>query len=187
MSRRDRTVVGALAVIAALAGFWFFGLAPKRKAISAANAEIATQQQRLDQAQATVNAAQSAKNGYAANTATVAGLGKAVPADDDIASLVYQLQSVAAGSKVTFKSIKLTGDVSSSSTPPPASSSAGAPASQVAAAQLPPGAVVGTAGLATMPFTFIFEGRFLDMQKFLARVDEFVKAQGDDVLSLIHI
>jgi len=180
MSGRDRTVLGALAVIVALAAFWFLGLAPKRKAITAANAEIATQQQRLDQAQSTVNAAESAKRGYPANAATVANIGKAVPADDNMASLVYQLQSVATRAKVTFKSIKLTGDTSSSAAPAP-TAGAGAAASQVTAAQLPPGAVVGPAGLVTMPFTFIFEGRFLDMQKFLDRVNEFVQTEGKDV------
>ena len=184
MSGRDRTILGVLAVVVALAGFWFFALAPKRKAISAANADIATQQQRLDSAQSIVSAAESAKRGYAANATTVASVGKAVPADDDVASLVYQLQSVAAGAKVTFKSIKLTGDSpSSSSTAAPATTTTGtdASASQVTAAQLPPGAVVGTAGLATMPFTVIFEGRFLDMQKFLSRVQELVRTQGDGV------
>jgi Tfp pilus assembly protein PilO len=184
MSGRDRTILGVLAVVAALAGFWFLALAPKRKAITAANADIATQQQRLDSAQSIVTAAESAKRAYPANAATVATVGKAVPADDDVASLVYQLQSVAAGAKVTFKSIKLTGDASSSSSAaPPAATTSGtaAPASQVAAAQLPPGSVVGTAGLATMPFKFTFEGSFLDMQKFLARVQEFVRTQGDGV------
>jgi hypothetical protein len=33
-----------------------------------------------------------------------------------------------------------------------------------------------------MPFSFIFEGSFLDMQRFLARVDRFVDVRGQTVL-----
>jgi Tfp pilus assembly protein PilO len=209
MSRRDRIVVSVLAGAVAVAAFWFFGLAPKRKAIAAADGRIAAQEQRLEQAQTVLVGAQSAKRGYPAAYAAVARLGQAVPTDDNMASLVYQLQSVADGAKVKFRSIKLGGSSSSAAsaatpaTPStatgtgtgtgtgtasggasPSGSSTGtaaAPASQVAASALPPGAVVGTAGFATLPFSFVFEGSFLDMQRFLARVDSFVRVQGKDV------
>jgi Tfp pilus assembly protein PilO len=195
MSRRDRIVVGVLAGAVAIAAFWFLALAPKRKAIAAADVQIAAQQQRLDQARELLAGAQGAKRSYPANYAAVAKLGQAVPSDDNMASLVYQLQSVADGAKVKFRSIKLGGSSSSgatqgaasgsaSATPPTSGSTtagAAAPASQVAASALPPGAVVGTAGLATLPFSFVFEGSYLDMQKFLARVDHFVKVRGSGV------
>ena len=48
---------------------------------------------------------------------------------------------------------------------------AGRRATQAAAATLPPGATVGAAGFPTMPFTFVFNGRFFDMETFLARVN----------------
>jgi Tfp pilus assembly protein PilO len=189
MSRRDRIVVGVLVGAVAIAAFWFLALAPKRKAIAAADAQISTQQQRLDQAQQLLAGAQSAKRSYPANYAAVARLGQAVPSDDNMASLVYQLQSVADGAKVKFQSIKLGGtstsgassSASSTSTSSSAAAGTAAPASQVAASALPPGAVVGTAGLATLPFSFIFEGSYLDMQKFLARVDRFVQVRGTGV------
>jgi Tfp pilus assembly protein PilO len=199
MSRRDRIVVGVLAGAVALAAFWFLALAPKRKAIAAADGRIAAQQQRLDQAQTLLAGAQGAKRRYPAAYAAVARLGQAVPTDDNMASLVYQLQSVADGAKVKFRSIKLGGASSSPTATQSAqgaasSSAAGtaaasgsstaataAPASQVAASALPPGAVVGTAGFATLPFSFVFEGSFLDMQRFLAHVDRFVQVRGKNV------
>jgi Tfp pilus assembly protein PilO len=201
MSRRDRIVVGALAGAVAIAAFWFLALAPKRKAIATADGRIAAEQQRLDQAQTVLGGAQRAKRAYPAAYAAVARLGQAVPTDDNMASLVYQLQAVADGAKVKFRSIKLGGASSSGSTAQSAASSAGAssgsapggassstgtststaPASQVAASALPPGAVVGTAGFATLPFSFVFEGSFLDMQRFLARVDRFVEVSGKNV------
>jgi Tfp pilus assembly protein PilO len=188
MSARDRTVIGVIVAVVALAGVWFVGLAPKRKAIAAADTKIAAQQQRLQQAQAVVAAGEGAKRDYAANATTVARIGKAIPADDDMASLVYQLQAVAQGAKVQFKSIKLAGSSAGAATagaataPATGATGATATATQAAATTLPPGAVVGTAGLPTLPFTFIFQGSFLDMQRFVARVDSFVKAQGKGVL-----
>jgi len=112
MSRRDRIVVGVLAGVVAIAAFWFFALAPKRKAIAEFDARIAAQQQRLEQANELLAGAQSAKRDYPANYAAVAKLGQAVPSDDNMASLVYQLQSVADGAKVKFRSIKLGGSSS---------------------------------------------------------------------------
>jgi Tfp pilus assembly protein PilO len=183
VTARDRIVVLVLAAVAAAAGFWFFVVSPKREAIAAADMEVVTQQQRLDQAQQLLATAQGAKRRYTDDYAAVARLGKAVPADDNMASLVYDLQNVARGAKVTFKSIKLGGSAGTpaAATGSPPNGASAAPATQTAASQLPPGATVGTAGLATMPFSFIFEGSFLDMQRFVERVNGFVHVRGDDV------
>jgi Tfp pilus assembly protein PilO len=197
VSARDRIVVAVLAGVVALAAFWFLGLAPKRKQIAAADGQIAAQQERLQKAQAVLAGAQQAKQAYPANSAEVARLGTAVPADDNVASLVYELQGVARGAKIAFRSIKLNGGTSNATTPAAgaaASSATGstgstgasttgaaAPATQVAASQLPPGAVVGTAGLATLPFTFTFQGSYLDMQRFVDRVNRFVAVKGHDI------
>lgn len=199
MSARDRIVLSVVAALAALAGFWFLVLAPKREQVAAADARLAAQQQRLDRSRALLADAQTAKRRYAADYAEIVRLAKAVPGDDDAASLLYELQSVANGAKVTFDSLKLTAagsagtpasalasgasgsgtsGASSAGTSGAAAGSAAAPATQVAAAALPPGAVVGTAGLATMPFSLAFEGRYLDMQRFLADVDRFVAVNG---------
>jgi Tfp pilus assembly protein PilO len=185
MSARDRIVVAALVVVAALAGFWFAVLGPKRKEAAAAGAEVTAQQQKLDEARQLLANAEGAKRRFAKDYAEVARLGKAVPADDNVASLVFQLQSLTKTAKVRFSSIKLG---TSAASPAGAAASSGtdasgtAAASQVAASSLPPGAVVGDAGLATLPFSFIFEGSYLDLQRFLAKVDEYVQVRGDDVL-----
>lgn len=197
MSARDRIIVSAVVALAALAGFWFLALAPKREQVAAADARLTAEQQRLDSARTLLANVQSAKRRYAADYAEIVRLTKAVPGDDDTASLLYELQSVAKGAKVHFDSMKLTAAAAgspaspvASGAPAPGTSSAGAgtaaastgavaaPATQVAAAALPPGAIVGAAGLATMPFSFIFEGRYLDMQHFLADVDRFVAVRG---------
>jgi hypothetical protein len=66
-----------------------------------------------------------------------------------------------------------------SSTPP--ASSTPAPATQASAATLPPGALVGSAGFPTMPFSFVFNGSFFDMETFFSEIQRFVRVNGDRV------
>jgi Tfp pilus assembly protein PilO len=72
---------------------------------------------------------------------------------------------------------------SSSSTPSSATpaTSTPAPATQAAAATLPPGAAVGSAGFPTMPFSFVFNGSFFDMEDFFNEVQHFVRVNGDRI------
>ena len=223
MTARDRTVVMVVAAVVLLAGFWFLALGPKRKDAKALNDKIATAQQRLDTARQQTAVAAAARKRYDEDYATVAKLGKAVPADDDVASLVYQLDHISTGSHIDFRSIKLTGSASSapaavpsaalasggtngatspsgsstpassstpssSSTPPSSSSSTttpapatGVPATQSAAAGLPPGSTVGSAGFPTMPFSFVFDGSFFDMEHFFEGIQHFASTSGDAV------
>jgi hypothetical protein len=177
MTARDRTVLLVVLAVAILGGAWFTVLAPKREQLKAVDAKIATEQTRLDKARAGEATAQAAKRDYERDYATVARLGKAVPTDDDVSSLMYQLESAADGARVDFRALKLAGGPSSAST-----SSSSAPATQAAAATLPPGATVGTAGFPTMPFSFVFDGDFFAMQRFLRKVDAFTQVKGTQVI-----
>jgi len=226
VTTRDRTVVMVIGAVALLAAFWFVALSPKRKDATALSAKIATAQQRLDTARQETAVASAARQRYDQDYATVAKLGKAVPADDDVASLVYQINHVSTGSHIDFRSIKLsssgspapaaapaaaaaaavasangnTSTTPSSTTPPSSSSSSsssstgsststpsttppatGVPATQSAAAGLPPGSTVGSAGFPTMPFTFEFDGSFFDMEHFFSGIQQFASAAGDNV------
>lgn len=166
MTRRDRNVALIVAAVVLIAGFWFVVLAPTRKESSDLGVKIAAQQKKLTTAQAQVAAAQEAKRGYTADYAAVARLGQAVPADDDVASLVFQVDK-AAGNKINFSSIKL--KTNGTAAPPPAPANGAPAAAPAATAALPPGAAVGSAGFPTMPFTFGFAGKFFDVQSLLER------------------
>jgi Type II secretion system (T2SS), protein M len=219
VTARDRTVLMVIGAVVLLAGFWFLALGPKRKDEKALNDKIAQAQQRLDTARQQASAAAAARKRYDEDYATVAKLGKAVPADDDVASLVYQLDHISTGTHIDFRSIKLnasgsssapaapaaaqaaavasangttttpsgssssstpssTSTTSSSTTPAPAT---GVPATQSAAAGLPPGSSVGSAGFPTMPFSFDFDGSFFDMEHFFEGIQSFASTSGDDV------
>lgn len=205
MTVRDRLVIVGVLLVAALAGFWFLGLAPKRKESADLQAQIATESQKLTSAQQRAAAAREAKARYNGDYAAVAGLGKAVPKSDALPSLVYQLQSVAHSARVDFTSLKIAGGggqgpaptasaaapAASGGASPSSSSSGGATAApaastpaaatQAATATLPPGATVGSAGFPTMPFSFVFSGTFFDMESFLGDVQRFVRVDGQRV------
>jgi Tfp pilus assembly protein PilO len=56
---------------------------------------------------------------------------------------------------------------------------AAAPATESSAASLPIGAVVGPAGLDTMPYTLKFTGGFFDISNFIGGLDDLVQPNGD--------
>ncbi len=189
MTARDRIVLIVVGMVALLGGFWFLAIGPKRKEASDVAAQVATAQTRLDTAQASASSADAARKQYSNDYATVARLGKAVPVDDDMPSLVYQLSHTAKVNHVDFRSIKLT---STGSAPVPSGPAAavasanGTPASSATPGAtvtpvLPPGATVGTAGFPTMPFSFNFTGSFANMQRFLKAIDGLTAVKGKSI------
>jgi hypothetical protein len=229
VTRRDRIVIGVVLSLAVVGAFWMLALKPKRDQAAKLGKDLSAAHERLDQAQRDVREGEFARAGYAANYSAVARLGKAVPSDDDVPSLVYQLDSTAQSTGVDFRSVKLTsGSGSAPAAPAPATTpapgadaskgqsgqsgqatppaqsgspttttaSATAPAgptapgnatagpaspTQTATAALPPGAVVGPAGLSTMPFSFKFTGSFFRLDEFLSRLQRYITARRDTI------
>ena len=185
MSAPMRIAGGVAAVVAVLAGFWLLVLAPKRADLSAADAAIVQAESRRDAAVAGAGQAEQAKARYRSDYATVARLGKAVPADDDVASLLYQLETLARANKIDFRAVKLTATAAAPAPAAPVATTGddkkkddGAPAAAAAApavSQAPPGSVVGSAGLLTVPFTFSFDGDYLRLQRLLKAIDALAK------------
>lgn len=183
MSARMRIVGGVATVVAVLAGFWLLVLAPKRADLRAANAAIVQAESRRDAAVAGAEQAEQAKARYQSDYATVARLGKAVPADDDVASLLYQLETLARANRIDFRAVKLTATATAPATAAPVATSGddkkrddGATAATApAVSHAPPGSVVGSAGLLTVPFTFSFDGDYLRLQRLLKAMDALAK------------
>lgn len=179
MTRRDRVALTVVAVAVALAAYWFLLFAPKREEAARLQGQVAQQRQRLQTAEANLAASQAARSSYAANYTAVARLGKAVPADDDVRSLVVQLDAAAQGTGVDFRTIEVGGGSGASAPVTPASATPGAASTTQA---LPPGAVtVGTAGFSAMPFSFGFRGTFRNLSEFFTRLERFVTVQNDRI------
>jgi Tfp pilus assembly protein PilO len=195
MTSRDRIVLMVMLAAGLLAGSWFLVLSPTRHQAASLGTQITAEQKRLDDAHAQAAQAAQAKARYDADYSAVAKLGEAVPVDDGVASLVYQLDSAAGAAKVDFRSVALAQGAASTAPQTQAAQVAaigaaqkgqsGAPTPAAAvpavAAPLPPGASVGPAGFPTMPFTLEFDGSYFDMEHFLDRVASFATVHGSKI------
>jgi hypothetical protein len=175
VTRRNSILIVAVAFIAAAGAFWMLVLTPKRDEAAALSKQITVKQAALSQAEAEVASYEKARRAYPGNYTKIARLGKAVPIDDDVRSLLIQLNSAAKRSDVDFRTINL--EQSGGATTP---SAGGSPAA--GAAPTPPGSSsVGSAGFATMPFSFEFKGSFFKLGQFFNRLDRFVKVKNNNV------
>jgi hypothetical protein len=174
VSQTNKLLLGVVAAIVATAAFWFLALTPKREEAAKLDSDIAAQQTLLDQSTAQIASYKTAKGDYKANYTTMVRLGKAVPADDDVRSLLVQINDAAARSKVQFRAIAI-GEGASAPTDPNATSTPGTLA-------VAPGTVpVGSAGFSAMPFTFGFDGSFFRLSDFFNRLEDFVTVTNKDV------
>jgi hypothetical protein len=166
--RSPKILIPAVASVAVVAAFYFLALAPKRDEATKLDGDIAAQQQQVDQSKALLASYGDAKSRYKENYATIARLGKAVPADDDVRSLLVQLSDAAAKSDVTFRALNVGGSGGASEAPTTAPGAL-APA---------PGTVpVGSAGFKAMPFSFGFQGSYFRLSDFFNRLEDFVTVE----------
>jgi Tfp pilus assembly protein PilO len=170
---RNKLLIPVLLGAVAIAAFWFLVLAPKRDQIAKLDADIATQESAASQSEQLVVAYTKAKDNYRENYTMVARLGKAVPGDDDVRSLLVQIGDAAERSKVTFRALNVSG---AGSTP-----AAGAATTPNGLAPAPGAVSIGSAGFSAMPFNFSFSGSFFRLSDFLQRLERFVTVENDQI------
>jgi len=169
MTARDRIVLLVVAALVLVVGTWELVIQPRRDQASKLASQISAAQASLTSARAQMRSAELAKAASARSYTTLVQLGEAVPPDDNVPSLIYQLQSAASASGVDFSLLKLAPKAGATGTAP--SSTSGSPGQ---APSLPPGATVGSAGFPTLSFTFTFQGNFFHLADFFARLQHFV-------------
>lgn len=174
MTRSNQILLSVAAIGAAIAAFYFLALAPQREEAAALDTQIAAQEAEIEQARLTLAGYEEAKSSYQRNYATLARLGKAVPGDDDVRSLLVQLESTADRSGVEFEKIELGtglgGESTAESTPADG---------QLSSA---PGSVPVAGGvLSAMPFNFSFTGSYFDLTAFFARLEHFVRTKNEQL------
>jgi Tfp pilus assembly protein PilO len=168
MTRSNKILLSVVALGAAIAAFYFFVLSPKREEAAKLDTDITAQKAEIEQARLTLAGYEEAKKTYKKNYATLARLGKAVPADDDVRSLLVQLESTADRSGVTFEKIEMANNLGGGPTTEAAAPAAG----QLASA---PGTIPVAGGvLSAMPFSFSFTGSYFDLTAFFARLEHYV-------------
>jgi Tfp pilus assembly protein PilO len=164
MTGRDRMVLIAIVVLAVLGAAWMLGVSPERKKASELSNQVAAAQAQLASAEGEVSSARAAQARYSAAYASIVSLGKAVPPSQEVPSLIDELQLASDQKYVEFASITSSGSSGSSAT---ASTSASA------------GSATG-GGLSELPFTFVFEGSYFDLEHFFNQLTSFATVNASD-------
>ncbi|HEX8690793.1 MAG TPA: hypothetical protein VF729_11175 [Solirubrobacterales bacterium] len=177
--------VAAMAVVAVLGFlFWTMLLSPKRDEAAKLETQVESLKASLAQHEAEVTEGEAARREFPSDYQRLVVLGKAVPGDDDVASLMVQMNRLSESAGGVFRDIKLapaSGAEETATTAAPSTEGAPASATEVAASLLPLGAAVGPAGLAVMPYTVTFDGDFSQIADFIAGLDALVETDETEV------
>jgi Tfp pilus assembly protein PilO len=157
MTGRDRIVLIVVVMLAVLGGAWMLVVSPERKEASKLNAQVASAKAELASAESQLSGARAAQTQYASAYSSIVSLGKSVPAEPEVPSLIYQLAQASNQQQVDFNSI---------------SSGAGATTSTSSASSAA-AAATAAAGFSQMPFTFVFNGGFFDLEHLFNQLTSF--------------
>ncbi len=162
MTGRDRMVLMAVIVVAILGAGWVLVVSPERNKANSIGAEVATAQASLTTAEGELSKARAAQSQYASAYSSIVNLGKAVPAEQEVPSLILQLASASQQKKVFFSSI---------------SSSSGTTSASAAT-------TTAAAGFTAMPFSFVFDGSFFDLEKLMRKLTSFTTRTASGALKV---
>jgi Type II secretion system (T2SS), protein M len=183
VSARDRIVIVVVLVVGAIAASWMMLIQPKRKQATSLASQVAAEQSQLGTVRSQLAQGQAARNRFGAAYSQMVRLGEAVPADDNVPSLIYELQHAAGAAHVDFRSLQVNSSAASTAPAPGTPGTAGASGAQSkSTATLPPGVVVGPAGFPAEQFTFTFQGNFFRLSDFFNRVQQFVSTDHNQIL-----
>lgn len=185
MTSTNRTIVAAVALAVFAFVFWTQLLSPKREEAEELGAQVEQLEASLAQHRVEIAEAELARKEFPGDYQRLVVVGKAVPGDDDIASLLVQVNRLADGAGGTFSNLQLAAEGGGEAAPPaPPSAAGGTPASatEVAASLLPLGATIGPAGLAVMPYTVAFDGEFFQIADFIKGIDSLVATDEEGVV-----
>ncbi|HEV2791014.1 MAG TPA: hypothetical protein VGV69_06920 [Solirubrobacterales bacterium] len=183
MNQTNRTIVAAVALAVVAIAFWMLALSPKREEASKLGTEVEQVRSTLVQHQQEAEVAAEARREFPADYQRLVVLGKAVPGDDDTASLFVQINRIAAEAGVKFRNIELSQEGAGEAAAPPVAATAGTnvPPTEAEASLMPLGAGVGPAGLAVMPYTLTFDGSFFEVADFIKGIDALVETEAGQV------
>src|SRR5689334_1868096 len=101
-------VVGAMLLVVVLAAaFWILLLSPKKDEAKKLDARVEMLESSLAQHEAEVTAGEEAREEFSADYHHMVVLGKAVPSEDETASLLVQLNRISNDAGVRFQTLSL--------------------------------------------------------------------------------
>lgn len=189
MQSTTKIIVAMVVAVVLVVAFWQLELGPKRTEASELGETATSLRSTLAVDRQELAAAVAARREFSRGYQQLLVLGQGVPGNSETASLLVELTELASRAGVRFENLALEGGGSES----PSAESASEPSSgetaatspsagpvpvaptEAAAAALPLGATVGSAGLAVMPYTVNVSGDFFHLAKFLHELDALVK------------
>jgi Tfp pilus assembly protein PilO len=191
-SATNKAIAGMLVVALLAAVFWILLLSPKRQQASDLAGEVETQQTALSEAESRVAEATAARAEFSSDYRQLVVLGKAVPASDETASLLVEVNRIADRAHVRFESLQLDAEsgeetegaptvASEASATSAVPAAATTPPTEAEAALLPLGATIGSAGLGVMPYNLAFTGSFFHVADFIHGIDSLIHAGNSQV------
>ncbi len=189
MTSRDRIVLLVLGLAIVLGGVYLKVVSPERKKAAALVSQVSAASTQLASTESELASARSAQSQYAAAYASLVELGKAVPPQDEVPALIFQLQNASEGKSVTFSSIS-SGSSTGGSSAPSSSSKSASPSSSSSSTSASASSSSASAGSASsgsftaLPFTFGFEGGFHQLASMLETVEGFTKAGASGKLQI---
>jgi hypothetical protein len=154
MTLRDRLMLMGIIALVVLLGVWFTKVAPEREHASKVTAEVESARRQVASAESQAADAVGAQAQYSTAYASLVSLGQAVPATSETPALIFTLDKASHSRDVEFASIT--------------SSSTGSSSASAAATPTTP-----SAGFTQQPFTFVFNGSFVDLYKLLDQLEGF--------------
>ena len=121
LTDRDRKIVFALLPLLVIGVYWFLILSPKRKEAAKLDTQVSTVQQARDTAVSQANTLEQARASFASQYSQMVRLGKAIPTQVDMPSLIVQLDAAAKGTGIQFGDIKVGARVPAAAVAAPAS------------------------------------------------------------------
>lgn len=107
LTDRDRKILLILAPLVLVLSYWFLVLAPQRSESTKVTDELTKARGERDTAQAQIGQLNAAKASFASDYQTVIRMGKAVPENVDMPSLLVQLDRAARGTGIEMNEIKV--------------------------------------------------------------------------------
>lgn len=167
LSPHQKMMIGTgLVGLAIVALLWVMAISPRKAESATVKENVAAQELRLSEARTQLASYQTSKKQYPGLLKELRRLDEAVPARAAISDLLRQLQRRARvrGSELQVAALK---------------SSAGGPAG--ATAGLTPGATMRPGGLAALPFTFTYKGKYFDLVAVLKAARRSVTVKSGDL------
>jgi Tfp pilus assembly protein PilO len=172
MSSNDRTLLLAAPLLVALVAVWFMVISPKKDQVSKLDAQVASLRSDVAGQRASIAQGLKAQKRFPRSYHRLVVAGKAVPVNDETASLLVQIDRAAKAAGVGFEGISQGDGGSGTSSSSSTTTATTAPTTSTTAP-----------GLTALPYSLSFRGTFFQISDFISRVDRLVDPKGNRIAS----